>query len=101
VKQGQRGTGFGPAAVAAGIIAVMSYLVFAAVQGEYGLIRHMEVRQDERDLAAQLELLRSERLVLANRTHRLSAGALDLDLLEERAQRRIRYIHSLGIEIAR
>jgi cell division protein FtsB len=92
-ETGQRGIGYGPAVFSAAVIAVMVYLTFAAVQGEYGLFRLFQVEGQERQLARVLVELSAERERLANLTGRLSTGALDADLLEERARAVLGLVH--------
>ena len=71
-----------------------TYLTFAAVQGEYGLFNRIQIDAD----AARLRLER-DRLALAlaeieNRTHRLSDGYLDLDLLDQQAREMLGYVRA-------
>lgn len=92
-EAGQRGIGYGAAVFSVAVIAIMVYLTYAAVQGEYGLIRLFQVEGQERKLTMTLEELTAERSRLANLTGRLSPEALDLDLLEERARAVLGLIH--------
>ncbi len=62
------------------------YFTFAAVQGDYGLFRRIEIEADRSKLADELEALKSEVARMENRTLRLSDDFLDLDLLDERAR---------------
>ncbi|MEM6618385.1 MAG: septum formation initiator family protein [Pseudomonadota bacterium] len=64
-----------------------AYFVFAAVQGDYGHFRRVQIEADEAALVAQLGELRQTRAVLENKTRRLSDSYLDLDLLDERARK--------------
>lgn len=63
-----------------------SYFIFAAVQGDYGLFRRIQVDADAEVLKAERDRLVVELTVLANKTHRLSDNYLDLDLLDEQAR---------------
>lgn len=63
------------------------YFVFAAVQGDYGLFRRVQIEADGAALKHQLAQLRQERAILENKTRRLSDTYLDLDLLDERARK--------------
>ena len=63
-----------------------TYFTFAAVQGDFGLFRRVEVEADRDRLAESLEALRAEVAIMENRTLRLSDEYLDLDLLDERAR---------------
>ncbi|TVQ58733.1 MAG: septum formation initiator family protein [Rhodobacteraceae bacterium] len=59
---------------------------WSAVQGEHGLFSRLQIEADARDVTADLEALRAERMRLENLTRRLSDGFLDLELLDERAR---------------
>jgi cell division protein FtsB len=62
------------------------YFVFAAVQGEYGVFRRVELEAERDLLAAELALLDAETERMREATRRLSDDYLDLDLLDERAR---------------
>ena len=68
-------------------LALTSYFVFAAIQGDYGHIKRIQVVSEERRLVLRLEALKLEREQLKNKTYRLSDGYLDLDLLDERVRK--------------
>lgn len=68
-------------------IALMGYLTFAALQGEYGLFRLFQIEAQEKRLTAELAELRAARAAIANKAERLSSGSLDLELLDEQARR--------------
>ncbi|MEM9795809.1 MAG: septum formation initiator family protein [Pseudomonadota bacterium] len=68
------------------LLCFAGYFVFAAVQGEYGVLRRVELEAEERALAAELALLEAEAERMRDRTRRLSDDYLDLDLLDERAR---------------
>jgi cell division protein FtsB len=69
------------------MIALMSYLTFSALQGEYGLFRLFQIEAQESRLGAELATVRTERSEAANKTRRLSAEHLDIDLLDEQARK--------------
>ena len=69
------------AAFSLGALGLIIYFAFIALQGNHGMTRLATVHEDIRDLNVTLASLRQE-----NRTHRLSSGYLDLDLLDERAR---------------
>ncbi len=81
-----RSRGFGGAIFSVVMIALMCYLTFAAIQGEYGLFRLFQIEAQEHRLGAELDSLRAERAEIENLTRRLSSASLDLDLLDERAR---------------
>lgn len=63
------------------------YFVFAAVQGEYGVFRRVELDAEREVLLAELSLLNGQTERMRERTRRMSDDYLDLDLLDERARR--------------
>ena len=69
------------------VIALTSYLTFAALQGEHGLFSLFRVQAEEGELREELGALKAERATIQNKTTRLSTETLDLDLLDERARR--------------
>lgn len=67
-------------------LSLAMYFTFAAVQGDFGLFRRIEIEAESRLLEAEkagLELAVAE---LSNKTERLSEDYLDLDLLDEQAR---------------
>ncbi|ARE39680.1 Cell division protein DivIC (FtsB), stabilizes FtsL against RasP cleavage [Rhodovulum sp. P5] len=62
------------------------YFTFAAVQGDYGLFRRVQIEADIQRLRNEKAALSASLEDLTNRTRRLSDGYLDLDLLDERAR---------------
>lgn len=66
--------------------AMSVYFTFAAVQGDYGLFRRVEIEAEAQDVALQLDSLRRELARMENLTLRLSDSYLDLDLLDEQAR---------------
>ena len=79
--------GLGTALFFALFIALTGYFVFAAIQGDYGHFRRIQVEAEEKRLRERLEALQFERVQLENKTYRLSDGYLDLDLLDERIRK--------------
>ncbi len=66
--------------------AVSIYFIFAAVQGDYGLFRRVEIAADKERLEADLAKLEAEVAHMENLTRRLSDSYLDLDLLDQQAR---------------
>ena len=66
--------------------ALSIYFTFAAVQGDYGLFRRVEIEAEARDVTRELETLQGEVAQMENLTLRLSDNFLDLDLLDEQAR---------------
>ena len=63
-----------------------SYFTFAAVQGDYGLFRRVQIQAEADTLEVEKARLEAELAELSNLTARLSDHALDLDLLDEQAR---------------
>lgn len=66
--------------------ALSAYFTFAAVQGDFGLFRRVEIQAEADELRLDLDRLSLEIAAIENLTHRLSDDYLDLDLLDERAR---------------
>jgi len=64
-----------------------AYFTFAAVQGDYGLFRRIQIQAQERDLTKKLDALKLDVAVMENKTRRLSDDYLDLDLLDEQSRK--------------
>ncbi len=62
------------------------YFTFAAVQGDHGLFRRVQIEAEAAELRAERDRLATELAGLSNKTRRLSDGYLDLDLLDEQAR---------------
>jgi len=62
------------------------YFTFAAVQGDYGLFRRVEILVEKQQLEAELALAQAEVAHMENLTRRLSDNYLDLDLLDQQAR---------------
>ena len=75
------------------------YFTFAAVQGDYGLLRRAEVQAQKDALTARLDELNVEVARMENLTHRLSDEYLDLDLLDEQARKVLGLLRSDEIVI--
>ena len=67
-------------------ITMAAYFAFAAVQGDLGVLKRMQISSELRDLNAQRDALRLKVAEMENKTLRLSDRYLDLDLLDERAR---------------
>lgn len=62
------------------------YFAFAAVQGDFGVFRQVEIAADRAALVAEKQALSAELALIENRTRRLSDGFLDLDLLDQQVR---------------
>ena len=69
-----------------GLLALAAYFVFAAVQGEYGVLRRIALEAEREGLDARLGHLEARAARLEARRLSLSDESLDLDLLDERAR---------------
>ncbi|PWE28246.1 FtsB family cell division protein [Pararhodobacter marinus] len=83
---------FGPVIFYAITCTFGAYLTFAAVQGEYGLFRRIQIEADAEQLREERDRLAAELAEIENRTHRLSDNFLDLDLLDEQAREVLGYV---------
>ena len=63
-----------------------SYFTFAAVQGDYGVFRRVQIDAEAETLRAERDNLKAELDALESKTHRLSDDYLDIDLLDEQAR---------------
>ncbi len=62
------------------------YFTFAAVQGDYGVFRRVQIEAQTETLRAERDELAVDLAALQNKTRRLSDGFLDIDLLDEQAR---------------
>ena len=69
------------------VVGGISYFGYAAIQGDHGTFRRIEIEAEETALRRDLARHEAERAALENLTHRLSADYLDLDLLDEQARK--------------
>jgi cell division protein FtsB len=76
-----------------------SYFAFAAVQGDYGVFRQVEIRAETEALQAETARLEAELAQIRNRTLRLSDSYLDLDLLDEQVRDVLGYVRADEIVI--
>ncbi len=75
------------------------YFTFAAVQGDYGLFRRVEIAAERDALSQDLAKLKAEIAEMDNLTRRLSDTYLDLDLLDQQARSVLGMIRSDEIVI--
>lgn len=69
-----------------GMIMLGLYFTFAAVQGDFGLFKRIEVNAEGIALETKLAALEAEVDRMENLTTRLSDNYLDLDLLDQQAR---------------
>jgi cell division protein FtsB len=70
------------------------YFLFAAVQGDYGVFRQVQIAGEAQELRAERDLLVAELADLRNLTHRLSDSYLDTDLLDEQVRDVLGYVRA-------
>ena len=63
-----------------------TYFTFAAVQGDFGVFRRVQIDAEARTLTVERDKLTTTLAELENKTRRLSDEYLDLDLLDEQAR---------------
>lgn len=76
----------GSVLVMLGLVLSGLYFTFAAVQGDYGVLRRAEVEAERAVRGDELAALQAEVARMENLTRRLSDDYLDLDLLDEQAR---------------
>jgi cell division protein FtsB len=76
-----------------------AYFTFAAVQGDYGLFRRIEISAEADTLTVERDRLAAELAEMTNLTRRLSDAYLDLDLLDQQARDILGYVRSDEIVI--
>ncbi|MFM2389618.1 MAG: hypothetical protein RLZZ437_1173 [Pseudomonadota bacterium] len=75
------------------------YFAFAAVQGDFGVFRQVQIRAEVAELRQEKERLQAELTELSNRTRRLSDEFLDIDLLDQQARDVLGYVRADEIVI--
>ena len=75
------------------------YFTFAAVQGNYGVFRRVQISAEAKNLIAERDQLMADLAQLKNLTHRMSDAYLDLDLLDQQARDVLGYVRSDEIVI--
>lgn len=76
-----------------------SYFTFAAVQGDYGVFRRVQITAEAEDLTAERDRLAAELARMENLTRRMSDNFLDIDLLDQQAREILGYVRSDEIVI--
>jgi cell division protein FtsB len=75
-------------------LAITGNFAFAAMQGDHGLLRRVQITADIAALETRKAELQAELTRLSNLTTGLSDTALDLDLLDERARLVLGYLRA-------
>lgn len=76
-----------------------SYFTFAAVQGDYGVFRRVQINAEAETLRVERDRLATELARMQNLTHRLSDDYLDIDLLDQQARDVLGYLRADEIVI--
>lgn len=76
-----------------------AYFTFAAVQGDYGLFRRVEIAAEAQVLTQERDRLAADLAEITNLTRRLSDAFLDLDLLDQQARDILGYLRTDEIVI--
>lgn len=75
------------------------YFTFAAVQGDYGVFRRVQINAEAEALRAERDRLAQELASMTNLTRRLSDDYLDIDLLDQQARDVLGYLRADEIVI--
>ena len=70
------------------------YFTFAAVQGDFGILRRAEINHDLQKLQVEIGIINVEIADLKNLTRRLSDHYLDLELLDQQARDVLGYVRT-------
>jgi cell division protein FtsB len=90
---------FGGMILFMGAFMLASYFTFAAVQGDYGVFRRVQINAEAETLRADRDRLAAELARMQNLTHRLSDDYLDIDLLDQQARDVLGYLRADEIVI--
>lgn len=81
------------------LVAIGGYFTFAALQGDFGVVKRVQITAEKQELTAERDRLRAEVARMQNLTERLSDDYLDVDLLDERARNVLGYMRADEIVI--
>ncbi|MDO9637791.1 MAG: septum formation initiator family protein [Pseudotabrizicola sp.] len=76
-----------------------AYFTFAAVQGDYGVFRQVQIRAEAEALRVERDRLYQDLAKISNLTARLSDRFLDVDLLDEQVRDVLGYVRADEIVI--
>ncbi|MCB1339628.1 MAG: septum formation initiator family protein [Pseudooceanicola sp.] len=91
--------GFGGIVFFALAFSLGAYFTFAAVQGDYGVFRRVEISAEATTLRRELDALEVRIAEAENLTRRMSDDYLDLDLLDQQARSVLGYLRADEIVI--
>ena len=75
-------------------LSLAGYFTFAAVQGDFGVFRRVQINAEAIALTAERAQLYAELAQMRNLTHRLSDQFLDIDLLDQQARDVLGYLRA-------
>jgi cell division protein FtsB len=75
-------------------LSLVIYFTFAAVQGDFGILRRAEINHDLQKLQVEIGSINVEIADLKNLTRRLSDHYLDLELLDQQARDVLGYVRT-------
>lgn len=81
------------------VVAIGGYFTFAALQGDFGVVKRVQITAEKQELTIERDRLRAEVARMQNLTERLSDDYLDVDLLDERARNVLGYVRADEIVI--
>jgi cell division protein FtsB len=76
-----------------------AYFTFAAVQGDFGVFRQVQIAAEVEGLTLERDALQAELDRVMNRTLRLSDAYLDMDLLDQQVRDILGYVRADEIVI--
>lgn len=82
-----------------GVFTLGAYFTFAAVQGDYGVFRQVQIRAEAETLRIERDRLAADLARMSNLTTRLSDTYLDVDLLDEQVRDVLGYVRADEIVI--
>lgn len=87
--------------IAGGLVflGLAGYFASAAVQGNFGVVKRVQITAQKAELTTERDRLRAEVARMHNLAERLSDSYLDLDLLDERVRNVLGYVRSDEIVI--
>lgn len=81
------------------LVAIGGYFTFAALQGDFGVVKRVQITAEKQELTTERDRLKAEVARMQNLTERLSDDYLDVDLLDERARNVLGYVRADEIVI--
>ena len=94
MNKAQSGPGLGGMFYFGLAVTLGCYFTFAAVQGEFGVFRQVQIIAEAAGLQIERDQLLVQLAELKNLTHRLSDSYLDVDLLDEQVRDVLGYVRA-------